>query len=82
MQKNERRANHTIIAHSVDSTFIHQDVHEAAPEIFFSVFSPYVWCTDVGQVEVGLAAAVCCTMWREDLLWLVLVPVPPSARGC
>ena len=47
MRKNERRANHTIIAHSVDSTFIHQDVHEAAQEIFFLRFQPLClvyWC--------------------------------------
>ena len=38
MRKNERRANHTIIAHSVDSTFIHQNVQETGPEAFFLRF--------------------------------------------
>ena len=39
MRKNQRRANHTIIAHSVDSTFIHQDVQETAPEPFSALVS-------------------------------------------
>ena len=80
MRKNERRANHTIIAHSVDSTFIHQDVQETAQEIFFLRFQPLClvhWC----WAGIEAAAAVWCTMWREDLLWLVLVLSLPPPEG-
>ena len=62
MRKNERRANHTIIAHSVDSTFIHQDVHEAAQEIFFLRFQPLClvyWCWAVRMAWLLLSGAQC-----------------------
>ena len=59
-------------------------MQETGPEAFFLRFQSlclWYWCwADGGQVEVGLAA-VCCTMWREDLLWLYLSQSLPPPEG-
>ena len=59
MRKNERRANHTIIAHSVDNTFIHQDVQETAPEPFSALVSGVLMLGRLRLAWLLLSAAQC-----------------------